>query len=277
MQTMATEPTDNLAGKVAIVTGAAGGIGAACASELAARGAAVVVADVNGQGAKAHAEAIAASGGRAVGLIVDVADEEAIRGMVDAAISTYGGLDILHNNAAATGGSLQDDDLVTMDVDVWDRTMAVNLRGAFLGCKHAIPHMIERGGGVIINTSSGAGTLAEPLRIAYGASKAALNSLTRGVAVRYGKQGIRCVAVAPGITMAPEAQQFIGDSQWFRMMSRHHASSRLGTPRDIAKLVAFLASDDAGFITGSVHAIDGGITAAVPYWTEIHGRGTDIF
>ncbi len=264
-------------GKVAIVTGGASGIGAATAAELASRGAAVVVADINEASALVRAEQIRASGGSAIGIAVDVADESAVTRMIESAVDNFGGLDILHNNAAAIAESIDDGDIAAMDVHVWDRTMAVNVRGAVLGCKHAIPQLLSRGGGVIINTSSGAGTLAEPVRAAYAASKAALNSLTRSVAVQYGKQGIRCVAVAPGITMDPQVQGHIGETEWFRMMQSSHLTTRLGVPNDIAKFVAYLASDDASFISGSVHHIDGGICAGVPYAWQMRGRGTGIF
>jgi NAD(P)-dependent dehydrogenase (short-subunit alcohol dehydrogenase family) len=261
--------SSSLEGKVAIVTGAARGIGAACAAELARRGAAVVVADLDADGAANQADQIGGDGGRAIGIGVDVADETSMAAMVAATLDTFGGLDILHSNAAATGASVNDRDITEMPVEVWDLTMAVNLRGVFLGAKHAIPRMLERGGGVIVNTSSGAGTLAEPVRLAYGASKAGIDSLTRGIAVQYGKRNIRCVAVAPGITLGPEALAALEGTAWLDVMARHHLTPRLGTPDDIAQLVAFLASDDARFITGSVHAIDGGITAPVPYWSQI--------
>jgi NAD(P)-dependent dehydrogenase (short-subunit alcohol dehydrogenase family) len=261
--------SQSLAGKVAIVTGSARGIGAACAMELARRGASVVVADIDGDGAVAHAGRIEGDGGTALGVQADVSYESSVVEMIYAAISAFGRLDILHNNAAATHKSVEDRDVTTMDVEVWDVTMAVNLRGAFLGCKYAIPHMLERGGGVIVNTSSGAGTLAEPVRLAYGASKAALDSLTRGIAVQYGKQGIRCVAVAPGITLGEEARAALEGTAWLDTMARNHLTPYLGVPEDVAQLVAFLVSDDARFITGSVHAIDGGITAPVPYWSQI--------
>src|ERR1700722_5145152 len=270
-------PAESLIGKVAVVTGAAGGIGAATAVELAERGMAVLLADINGDAASIQAQIINSSGGKAVATQVDVSEESDVAQMLDLAVESFGRLDLLHNNAAATQVSVEDADIVAMEVGIWDHTMAVNLRGALLGCKHAIPHMVRAGGGVIVNTSSGAGTLSEPVRVAYGASKAALNSLTRSVAVQYGKQNIRCVSIAPGITMATEVQDLIGETEWLQMMGRHHLTPYLGTPRDIARLVAFLASDSSRFITGCVVPVDGGITAPVPYADEIRGRGTGIF
>ena len=267
----------SLEGRVAIVTGAGGGIGAACAKALSSAGAAVLVTDIVGENAEKVAGEITESGGRASSVAVDVAEESQVASMIDHAISTFGRLDILHNNAAATGASVNDHDLLEMDPGVWDLTMAVNLRGPMLGAKHAIPRMIASGGGVVINTSSGAGILAEPTRPAYGASKAGLNSLTRYIAVRYGKQGIRSVAVAPGITLGQPARDALESTEWLAMMRRHHLSTDLGRPEDIGHLVAFLASDEARFITGTVISIDGGIVAAVPYAAEMLERGTQMF
>lgn len=266
----------DMAEKVAIVTGAGGGIGAACAVELASRGVAVVIADINGDAASKRAEEITETGGRAVGIQVDVAIEADVKRMIDEAITQYGRLDILHNNAAATVDSQKDDDLVVMEADVWDHALGVNLRGPMLGAKYAIPHMIEGGGGVIINTSSGSAVIGEPTRFAYGASKAGLNSMTRSIASKYGKQGIRCVAVSPGITLTKEAEEALSPFEWLAMMRRHHATARLGTPQDIAKMVAFLASDDAGFVTGSVIPVDGGSSSAAPYAAEMRQFGTWI-
>jgi NAD(P)-dependent dehydrogenase (short-subunit alcohol dehydrogenase family) len=263
--------------KVAIVTGAGSGIGAACAKEFAERGVSVVVADVNGENAAARASEIVAAGGQARAFEVDVAEEAGVRAMIEDAVRRYGRLDILHNNAAATFESQRDDDLVTTDASVWDLTFAVNLRGAMLGCKYAIPHMIAGGGGVIVNTSSGSGIIGEPTRFAYGASKAALNSLTRSIAARYGKRNIRCVAIAPGITLPREAQDALAHTGWLAMMRRHHATPHLAVPADIAKFVAFLASDEAGFITGSVHSIDGGIHTAAAYAADMREHGTGVF
>ena len=185
--------------KVAIVTGSASGIGRSTALLLASEGASVVVADLDGPGAEKVVAEIEAAGGKALARVVDVSREDAVREMIAAAVDTWGGLDILHNNAAALGPASpgRDMDVASMDVEIWDRTMAVNLRGVMLGCKHAIPAMLERGGGAIVNTSSGSaqrGDLAIP---AYAVSKGGVDTLTRYVATQYGKRGIRCNAIAP--------------------------------------------------------------------------------
>jgi NAD(P)-dependent dehydrogenase (short-subunit alcohol dehydrogenase family) len=264
-------------GKVVVVTGAGGRIGAACAREFAQRGASVIVADANGEAALATAESVTRSGGAAVAMEVNVALESDVRAMIERAVAEFGGVDILHNNAAATHESQLDDDLTTADAAVWDLTFAVNLRGPMLGCKYAIPHMIARGGGVIVNTSSGSGAIGEPTRFAYGASKAGVNSLTRSIAARYGKQNIRCVAVSPGITMPQEHQDAMAGMGWLAMMRRHHATPHLALPQDIARFVAFLASDEASFITGSVHPIDGGSSSAAPYAADMRDNGYGLF
>jgi NAD(P)-dependent dehydrogenase (short-subunit alcohol dehydrogenase family) len=248
--------------KVAIVTGAASGIGAATARILAREGAAVVVADINGPGAEAVAKQIGADGGRAVAAEVDVSHEDQVAAMVAAAVRDFGGLDILHSNAALqTPEVMARDNAVTgIDTDLWDQVMRVNLRGYVLGAKHAIPAMLARGGGVIIHTTSGTGLQGELARPAYGTSKAAIIGFTRNVAAQYGKQGIRCVAVALGLVateglranMPPPAQQ---------MMLEHHLTPRLANPEDIGEVVSFLASDRAAFITGCTIPVDGGFSA----------------
>jgi NAD(P)-dependent dehydrogenase (short-subunit alcohol dehydrogenase family) len=258
-----------LAGKVAIVTGAASGIGRATALLMAREGAAVVVADVNGAGAAAVAKEIEAAGGAALGQPADVAEEASVVAMVDAAVKRFGGLDVLHNNAAAVDPALmsRDGDVVDLDVGVLDRTLAVNLRGPMLGCKHAIPRMLERGGGAIVNTSSASALVGDPVRTAYGISKAGLDALTRYVATQYGKRGIRCNSIAPGVVATPALAANV-PPEMIAIYERSHLTPRLGRPEDIAAAVAFLASDDAAFITGQTISVDGGLLAHHPAFGE---------
>jgi NAD(P)-dependent dehydrogenase (short-subunit alcohol dehydrogenase family) len=185
--------------------------------------------------------------------------------MVAAAIERYGRLDILHNNAAAVDPALlrRDGEVAAMEVEVWDRTFAVNLRGPMLGCKHAIPRMLERGSGAIVNTSSAAGWAGDLTRSAYGASKAALEALTRYVATQYGKRGIRCNAIAPGVIATPALAANVPREQ-MAVYERTQLTSRLGVPEDIAAAVVFLASDDGAFVTGQTLRVDGGLLVHHP-------------
>jgi len=251
--------------RVAIVTGAASGIGRATAFALAAEGAAVLVADVDDAGARAVAEEIARRGGRASAQRTDVADERSVAAMIAAAVERYGGLDVLHNNAAAVDPALlsRDGEVAAMEVEVWDRTFAVNLRGPMLGCKHAIPRMLERGRGAIVNTSSAAGWAGDLTRSAYGASKAALESLTRYVATQYGKRGIRCNAIAPGVIATPALAANVPREQ-LAVYERTALTPRLGVPEDIAAAVVFLVSDDGAFVTGQTLRVDGGLLVHHP-------------
>jgi NAD(P)-dependent dehydrogenase (short-subunit alcohol dehydrogenase family) len=171
-----------LDGKVAIVTGSGSGIGRASALRLATEGVRVVVADINPDGAAETVERITALGGIASAQEADVSDEASVAAMVAAAVDRYGSLQLLHNNAADVVIIQRDADVVSMDVDVWDRTMTVNLRGPMLGCKHALPHMLAAGGGAIVTTSSTSGQFGDLSRVAYGVSKAGIDSLTRYVA-----------------------------------------------------------------------------------------------
>jgi NAD(P)-dependent dehydrogenase (short-subunit alcohol dehydrogenase family) len=258
-----------LAGRVAIVTGAASGIGRATALALASEGAAVVVADLAGDGAERVAREIEGAGGRAVAQQTDVTDETSVAAMVETAVKSFGGLDVLHNNAAATDPALLagDLDITAMEIAIWDRTLAVNLRGPMLGCKHAIPRMLERGGGSIVNTSSASGLAGDLVRTAYGASKAGLDALTRYVATQYGKRGIRCNAIAPGVIATPALAANVPRDQ-IDAYERSHLTPRLGRPEDIAKVVVFLACDDAAFITGQVISVDGGLLAHHPSYGD---------
>jgi NAD(P)-dependent dehydrogenase (short-subunit alcohol dehydrogenase family) len=265
-----------LDGKVAIVTGAASGIGLAAAKTLAHHGAKIIVADLNTQGAEQVAADICASGGTALAVTVDVSQEPAIEAMVAITIENFGGLDILHNNAALVSPEVmsKDVDIVNMDVDIWDQTMAVNLRGIMLGCKHAIPHMLERGGGSIINMSSASGLGGDIARAAYGTSKAGVNGLTQYVATMYGKQGIRCNAIAPGAIETPSLLNNIS-AQQRQAYTAHHLTPRLGLPDDIASAVAFLASDESLFITGQIISVDGGLMSHHPSFAEFSVDSTD--
>ena len=263
-----------LEGRVAVVTGAASGIGAATARRLASAGASVVVADINLSGAEEVVTGIRADHGTAAAVEVDTSVEDAVRDMVGFAVEHFGGLDILHNNAAALGLDVigLDGDITRMDAAVWERTMAVNVRGVMLGCKHAVPFMVQRGGGVIINTASATGLQAELTRPAYGTSKAAIIGLTRNVAVQFGKQGIRCVAIAPGIVLTPAARRNLS-AEHVLMFERHALTPHAQEPEEIANVVAFLASDDASSITGAVIPVDGGLSChGSAYAEELSAR-----
>ena len=252
-----------LDGKIAIITGAASGIGAATARRMAAEGARTVVADLDAAGAKHVAAEIADAGGEATAVQVDLGEVESVRAMVRAAVAGYGGLDTLHNNAAATRlAATQDLPVSAADPGVWDETIRVNLRGALVAIQAAVPHMIARGGGSVINTASGAGLTGDLRNPAYGASKAGLVSLTRYAATEFGKQGIRCNAISPGFIVIPGKP---GRQAVEATMLRHHLTPRLGRPEDIAALVVFLASDESAFITGQNICVDGGLLAHQPY------------
>lgn len=257
-----------LDGKIAIVTGAASGIGAATARRLAAEGARVAVADVRLDGAETVAKEIGAGGGTAVAVRVDLGEVESVRAMVATVVERFGGLDVLHNNAAATHlAARRDLPVAQADPDVWDETMRINLRGTMVAIQAAAPHMIARGGGSIINTSSGAGLAGDLGHPAYGASKSALINLTMYAATEYGKRGVRCNAIAPGfiVTDAASKQGSIQD-----VMLRHHLTPRLGHPDDVAAAVVFLASDESSFITGHVLRVDGGLLSHQPYVADLY-------
>jgi NAD(P)-dependent dehydrogenase (short-subunit alcohol dehydrogenase family) len=261
-------------GKVALVTGAGGGIGAACARALAREGAAVAVADIDLAAAQRQAETIVAEGGRAIALQVDMGDEASVTAMIEATVQQLGGLDILHNNAADTRlSSTRDMPVEKVDTEVWDAILRVNLRGSMIASRAAIPHLRKRGG-AIVNTSSGASLSGSLSHSAYSASKAAINSLTQSLATQHGKEGIRCNAIAPGLIVTPSTKDTYAKSDIGEVMLRHHLTPRLGRPEDIAAAVVFLASDDAGFITGQVICVDGGMLAHQPYVADFMKAGS---
>lgn len=256
-----------LDGLVAVVTGAGSGIGAACATRLAAEGARVGVLDISPEAAQATASAITAQGGQALPLPCDVSEEPQVKAALAALTGAYGDrVDILHSNAAALGRDVygRDHSLTDMDVDVWDRTMAVNLRGAMLMVKHTVPAMTE--GGSIVVTASVSGLTGDTDHAAYGTSKAALTGFVRYVATMYGKHGIRCNAIAPALVMTPTARRALGPA---RLADK--AAERLlpwaCEVEDVANLVAFLASAESRCITGQTLVLDSGTLAHRPEHT----------
>jgi len=260
-------------GKLALVTGAGGGIGAACALALAREGAAVAVADIDLAAARAQVAAIEAEGGSAIALQVDLGDEASVIAMVAAAVAELGGLDILHNNAADTRlSATRDRPVETVDTDVWDTILRINLRGTMIASRAAIGALRRRGGGSIVNTSSGAALAGALSHTAYSASKAAINSLTQNIATQHGKEGIRCNAISPGLIVTSATRDSYAASGVGDIMLRHQLSPRLGRPEDIAAALVFLASDESAFITGQVICVDGGSLAHQPYVADFMNR-----
>lgn len=256
----------NMEGKVAIVTGACGGIGKVTARLLVESGARVVLADLPGT-PLAETAAEAGPADRAVGCEVDISDEESVRALIATTVAGFGGLDIVHNNAAL-GGLPADLDVLAMTADTWDAVFAVNARGDMLMCKHSIPAMIERGGGSIINMSSGTAVAADVTATAYACSKGAINTLTLYVATQYGDRGIRCNTISPGLVRTPTLDRVM-PAPVREVFAQHKLVGRIGEPEDIAELVCFLGSDAASYITGANFDIDGGFRAHVPTLVDI--------
>jgi NAD(P)-dependent dehydrogenase (short-subunit alcohol dehydrogenase family) len=246
-------------GKVAFITGGGGGIGSATAERLLAEGAAgVTVADISLEAAQRVADRL---GAKVSAVAMDNGDEASIKAGLDAAFDRFGRLDILVNNAALTDAATLglDTNVTDIPLDVWNRTLQVNATGYLLCCRYAIPRMAAAGGGAIVNTASGSGMLADISRIAYGASKAAVISLTQFVATQHGKDRIRCNAIAPGPVVTAHTRAVAGPL--FDIIARHMPMGELGVPDDAAALIVFLASDDARYINGQTIIIDGGMMA----------------
>ena len=251
-----------LTGRTAIVTGAGMGIGAATARRLASEGAQVALGDINLAGAERVVADIRDNGGDAIALHFDLGDADSIKKLIDDTVAHYGKLEVLFNNAADTPPAVLENDLPAMDlsVEIWDRTFNSNARGTFLAIKYALPALIASGRGAIINTSSGAALLGDVARTAYGASKAAINTLTLYVAAQYGKEGVTCNVVSPG--MVPTENSRANQPEMIKAVLRHHLTPELGYPEDLAAMVALLASDEGRFVTGQILRIDGGVSKA---------------
>lgn len=250
-----------LADKVALVTGAARGIGRGIARQLAARGAAVALTDIDASAGQDALAEILEAGGRAIFIRMDVRDEAAIRAATDETIRAFGGLNVLVNN---TGLNFHYD-ATQMQQHEWDDALAINLRSAWLCSKHAIPHMAAQGGGVIVNIASVHANMTMYGNFPYAVTKSGLVGLTRSLALDWGHAHIRAVAVNPGYIRTQRvidgfAQAPDPAAEEARVIALHPIK-RIGTPDDVGHLVAFLASDEASFITGTEITIDGGLTA----------------
>jgi len=246
-------------GKAVLVTGGASGLGAAAVGLLTGAGARVVVADLDADRGSAVVEEVRAGGGEAVFQATDVTREADVAAAVRRALETYGRLDGAINNAGTTGPSNPTADYTLED---WNRVLALNLTGVFLGLKHEIPALLERGGGAIVNTSSGAGLVGFAGLPAYVASKHAVIGLTRAAALEYVQAGIRINAVCPGSTRTPMLEGFMGgDPAIERAMAKSAPIGRLARPDEIAAAMVWLLSDAASFVVGHAFAVDGGAVA----------------
>ncbi len=255
-----------LQNKVAIITGAAHGIGCASAQLMAAEGARVVVADIDVDAARSVAARIEEQGGKATGLPLDAMSEESIRDIVHRATEIYGTIDILYNNVGGTDAT-RDHTVLDMDWSYWRTAMALNLESVVLACRYAIPVMIEGGGGSIINTSSMVAGKGDVRPTAYACAKGAVVSLTRFIAAQYGRHGIRCNAIAPGFILTPrkvERPKSVVD-----IFARHTLVPYHGQPEDVGNTALFLASDESRFITGQVIEVDGGMHCHNPTMADL--------
>ena len=248
-----------LKGKVAIVTGAASGIGRASALLFAEEGAHVLAADIAAGGLGETLELLRRSDPKAESLEVDVTKAEDVRRMIEKARQTLGGLDILFNNAGIEGDFVP---ISECTEENWDRTLAVNLKGVFLGIKYGAHAMVEQGGGVIINTASVAGLVGVRNFAAYAASKGGVIQLTRTAALEYARQGVRVNCICPGMIDTPLTARLIPDEETRRAAAAQtQPLQRIGQPEDIARAALYLASDDASFATGTALVVDGAYTA----------------
>lgn len=247
-----------LDGKVALITGAAGGMGLAASKLFAEEGARVVMTDVAEDAGRAAADEI---GGNAAFLRADVSTATDAEAMVRFAVETFGGLHVLYNNAGVVLAN--DAGVVETDEETWDRTMAINLKGVWLGCKFGIPAIIESGGGSIINVASFVALMgAATAQIAYTATKGGVLSMTREIAVEYARRGVRANALCPGPIETPLLLQLFADEAAKQRRLVHVPMGRLGQAEEVVRAALWLASDESSFMTGSAMVVDGGITSA---------------
>lgn len=248
--------------KVALVTGGASGIGLSAATLLAKEGAKVVIADFNIEGAKEVAATLVKEGYEASAVFLDAGDAKSIEDAVEFTVAQYGTITVLFNNVGLT--NLQKDlDVVNIDLDEWDRLVNVNLKSVLLGSRFAIPHMQKAGGGSIINTASMGAFASDQIRTAYGTTKAGVVHLTKYIATQYGKDKIRCNAIAPGLILTPAAKNNL-PQDLLDIFTKYNALPYNGEADDIGYAVVYLASDESKFMTGQTLQIEGGHYMANP-------------
>jgi NAD(P)-dependent dehydrogenase (short-subunit alcohol dehydrogenase family) len=249
-----------LTDKVAIITGAGSGMGRVAAQLFAAEGAKVVVAEFDETAGTQTVESVQQAGGEATFVRTDVSQEADAKAMVDHAQATYGRVDVLYNNAGVMPEA--DHSVVDTDVAVWDNVMAVNVRGVYLGCKYAIPRMLEHGSGSVINISSFVALLGCSVpQDAYTASKGAVLSLTRSLAVQFGPQGVRTNAICPGPVETPLLMDWLlKDEAAKQLRLARNPTGRFGKPEEIVNLAIYLASDESRWTNGAAMVVDGGIS-----------------
>ncbi|MEX2211517.1 MAG: glucose 1-dehydrogenase [Gaiellaceae bacterium] len=247
-----------LEGKVVVITGAGGGMGREAALLFSEEGAGVCVADVDGEAA----ERTAAEAREAFAVQVDVADPASVKAMLGAAAERYGGIDVLYNNAGISPAD--DASILETEPEAWERVLDVNAKGVFLCCKYGIPHLLDRGGGSVINVASFVALMgAATSQIAYTASKGAVLSLTRELAVEFARRGVRVNALCPGPVETPLLLRIWGeDPAAAQRRLVHLPMGRLARPREIVNAALFLASDESSYVTGATFLVDGGLTAA---------------
>ncbi len=246
-------------GKIVVVVGASRGIGAATARRLSDEGATVILGGISVERGQAFAEELTAAGGKAEFRPADLTDEAGLVTLMDGVARDHGGIDGLFNNGAALDLLEHDFDLLNTSPDIFRRSLETNLVGYFIACRAAIPHILRRGGGAIVQTSSLAASRGDSAMVGYCASKAGVDALTRHIAVRYGKQNLRCNAIQPGMIMVENAIA-MGEALPLEKIRRHTPSPRLGEPADIAATAAFLLSAESAYINGQIIRVDGGMS-----------------